>query len=103
VRAAFERATELGDVVRQAGALSARTLIFDVEPLVAYWDSDQEALDQGIARVLGEIAVLPAVQVVCRAARRWYRPELACKWSTWRRRASQRRPRRTGVFPGQGW
>jgi hypothetical protein len=64
MRAAFERATELGDVVRQARALSARTLIFDVEPLVAYWDSDQEALDQGIARVHGEIAMMTAEQVV---------------------------------------
>ncbi len=108
MRAAFERATGLGDVVRQAGALSARTLIFDVEPLVAYWDSGQEALDQGIARVLGEIAVLPAVQVVCFATNSSRRPsvvptERACKWFTWRRRVSQRRPRRTGVFPGQGW
>jgi hypothetical protein len=76
MRAAFERATELGDVVRQAGALSARTLIFDVEPLVAYWDSDQEALDQGIARVLGEIAVLPAVQVVCFATNSSRRPSV---------------------------
>ena len=74
MRTAFERATELGDVVRQAGALSARTLIFDVEPLVAYWDSDQEALDRGIARVLGEIAVLPAVQVVCFATNSSRRP-----------------------------
>ena len=34
--------------MRQAGALSARTLVFDIEPLVAYWDGGQEALDQGI-------------------------------------------------------
>ena len=59
MRAAFERATGLGDVVRWAGELAARTMIFDVEPLVAYWDGGQEALDQGMARVLSEVSVLP--------------------------------------------
>jgi len=65
VRAALELATDLDDVVRYARELSARTLIFDVEPLVAYWDGGQEALDRGVARVLGEVAALPDVQVVC--------------------------------------
>jgi predicted HAD superfamily phosphohydrolase YqeG len=65
VRASFTRAAGLTDVLRQAAEMSARTMIFDVEPLVAYWDSGQGALDQGIARVLGEVAVLPALQVVC--------------------------------------
>ena len=65
MRAALDRATDMGDVVRRAGELSAQTMIFDVEPLVAYWDGGQEALDQGISRVLSEVAVLPAVRVVC--------------------------------------
>ena len=63
--------------MRQAGALSARTLVFDVEPLVAYWDGGQEALDQGIARVLDEVAALPAVQVVCFATNSSRRPSVA--------------------------
>jgi predicted HAD superfamily phosphohydrolase YqeG len=74
VRAGFERVTGLDDVVRHAAELSARTLVFDVEPLVAYWDGGQEALDEGIARVLGEVAVLPAVQVVCFATNSLRRP-----------------------------
>ena len=76
MRAAFERATGMGDVVRRAGELSARTMIFDVEPLVAYWDGGQEALDQGIARVLSEVTVLPAVQVVCFATNSLRRPSV---------------------------
>ena len=76
MRAAFEHATGLDDVVRFAGELSARTLIFDIEPLVAYWDGGQEALDQGIARVLSEVAVLPAVQVVCFATNSSRRPSV---------------------------
>jgi predicted HAD superfamily phosphohydrolase YqeG len=76
LRVAFERATGLDDVVRQAGVLAARTLIFDIEPLVAYWDGGQEALDQGIARVLDEVAALPAVQVVCFATNSSRRPSV---------------------------
>src|ERR1700687_3250331 len=74
MRAAFERATGLGDVVRRAGELSARTMIFDVEPLVAYWDGGQEALDQGMARGLGEVSGLPALQVLCFATNSQRRP-----------------------------
>jgi len=61
-------------VVRHAAELSARTLVFDVEPLVAYWDGGQAALDEGIARVLSKVAVLPAVQVVCFATNSPRRP-----------------------------
>ena len=76
MRVTLGQATGLDDVVRQAGDLSARTMIFDVEPLVAYWDGGQQALDQGIARVLGEIAALPAVQVVCFATNSPRRPSV---------------------------
>jgi hypothetical protein len=76
VRAGFERVTGLDDVVRHAAELSARTLVFDVEPLVAYWDGGQQALDEGIARVLSEVAVLPAVQVVCFATNSMRRPSV---------------------------
>lgn len=65
MRTVFEYATDLGDAVRRAGKLSARTAIFGVEPLVACWNSSQEDLDGGIARVLSEIATLPTVEVVC--------------------------------------
>jgi predicted HAD superfamily phosphohydrolase YqeG len=76
VRAVFERATGLGDVVRWAGELSARTMIFDVEPLVAYWNGGQEALDQGIERVLSAVAVLPAMEVLCFATNSSRRPSV---------------------------
>jgi hypothetical protein len=49
-------------VFAEAGKLSVRTMIIDVEPLVASWRSGQEALDRGIARVLGEVRLLPSVR-----------------------------------------
>ena len=63
-------------MVRWAGELAARTMIFDVEPLVAYWDGGQEALDQGMARVLSEVSVLPALQVLCFATNSSRRPSV---------------------------
>ncbi len=65
MRAVLEHATGLGDAVRRARELSARTVIFDVEPLVAYWDGGQGELDQGIARVFSEVSAFPALQVLC--------------------------------------
>jgi hypothetical protein len=76
VRATFAQAAGLSDVVDRARDLSARTMIFDVEPLVAYWDGGQDALAQGIAEVLSEVAVLPALQVVCFATNSLRRPSV---------------------------
>jgi predicted HAD superfamily phosphohydrolase YqeG len=46
-------------------ALSAHTVVFDVEPLVAAWDGTQAALDDGIARVLDKVRAIPGVRAVC--------------------------------------
>jgi hypothetical protein len=76
MRPAYERAAGLGDAVRRAGKFSPRTVILDVEPLVAYWDSGRESLDRGIALVLGEVAAVPGVQVVCFATNSPRRPSV---------------------------
>jgi predicted HAD superfamily phosphohydrolase YqeG len=74
MRPAYAPVAGLREAVRLAWRLSARTVIFDVEPLVAHWDSGQEALDRGIAMVLGEVAPVPGVQVVCFATNSLRRP-----------------------------
>jgi hypothetical protein len=46
--------------------LAARTLVFDIEPLVADWDGTQDALERGIDATLGLVAAtIPNVQAVC--------------------------------------
>jgi len=76
VRAAYQRVAGLDAALRCVEELSARTAIFDIEPLVAYWDSGQEALERGVALLVMRACQLPEVQVVCfatnsaRAARR---------------------------------
>jgi predicted HAD superfamily phosphohydrolase YqeG len=74
VRAGYECLAGLGEVLDRVRELSAQTVVFDIEPLVAYWDSGQEALDQGIALVLSRVAAVPGVQVVCFATNSLRRP-----------------------------
>jgi predicted HAD superfamily phosphohydrolase YqeG len=74
VTSGYVRVTRLADVFAEARKLSVRTMIVDVEPLVASWRSGQEALDQGIARVLGEFRTLPSVRAVVFATNSARRP-----------------------------
>ncbi|HEX3517181.1 MAG TPA: hypothetical protein VHT26_24585 [Trebonia sp.] len=41
-----------------------RTMIVDVEPMVAWWDSGQQSLDRGVAAILAELDEVPELQVL---------------------------------------
>ena len=74
MRQPYEQYADLADLLRRTGELSAKTLIFDVEPLVATWDSGQEALDHGVADVAAQAAAVPGAEVVCFATNAFRRP-----------------------------
>ena len=82
--------------------LSARTVVLDVEPLVAYWDSGQEALDRGVALALGQAAAVPGVQVVCFATNSLRRPSVVpgCGGVRAVYLVSAGKPLRTGFYGG---
>ena len=65
MRGAYHPAADLDGLLEKAAELSAKTLVFDVEPLVAYWDNGQDALDRGVAEILAKAAAVPGVAVVC--------------------------------------
>jgi predicted HAD superfamily phosphohydrolase YqeG len=75
VRAGYERAAELDAVLSRVEELAARTVIFDVEPLVAYWDSGEDELERGVALIVLRAGQLPEVQVVCFATNSTRRPQ----------------------------
>ena len=102
MRPGYERITALGDVARLARELSARTMIFDVEPLIAYWDSGQESLDRGIGLVLSEVAAVPCVQVVCFSTNSLRRPSVVPSAAGVRvvYLASAGKPMRTAAYRG---
>jgi hypothetical protein len=88
--------------------LAARAVIFDVEPLVSHWNGTQKDLDEGIARVLSEIAKLPTVELVCFSTNSLRRPSVVPSVAGVRvgYLASAGKPLRTMAyqrFPGQGW
>jgi predicted HAD superfamily phosphohydrolase YqeG len=65
VKAAYYRAADLEGLLAKAAELSAKTLVFDIEPLVAYWDNGQEALDLGVQTIFAAAVTVPGVAVVC--------------------------------------
>jgi predicted HAD superfamily phosphohydrolase YqeG len=61
----YERLADMDEVVRRATQLSVRTMVFDIEPLVAYWNSTQYELDQGVRTVLRQVEPIPGLRIVC--------------------------------------
>ena len=76
VRSPYERLTELDEVLERAGKLSLRALIFDIEPLVSWWGSRQEALDLGVATVVAKVSMLPTLRVLVFATNSERRPSV---------------------------
>jgi predicted HAD superfamily phosphohydrolase YqeG len=103
VRAGYQRVEGLDAALRCVEELSARTVIFDVEPLVAYWDSGQEALERGVTLLVTRACQLPEVQVVCFATNSARRPQAVpeCGGARVVYLASARKPMR--ITPYQGF
>jgi hypothetical protein len=100
VTAGYANVTGLADLLTEARKLAVRTMIVDVEPLVAFWGSDQRTLDRGIARVLGEIRTVPSVRAVVFATNSARRPSIvpACEGIQVRYVASARKPLHTAPY-----
>ena len=96
----YANVTGLANLLTEARKLAVRTIIVDVEPLVAFWDSDQRTLDRGIARVLGEIRAVPSVRAVVFATNSARRPSVvpACEGIQVRYEASARKPLHTAPY-----
>jgi hypothetical protein len=62
------------DLPRLVATMTVRTIVFDIEPLVAPWYGSQDALDAGIARVLDQVAAVPGLRAVCFATNSARRP-----------------------------
>jgi len=50
--------------VRHLEELSPRTVLFDVEPLIAYWDTDRGSLEKGVAAMLRALSGFSGIGVV---------------------------------------
>ena len=102
VRHEYRQVTTLDEALRIAGELPARTVVLDVEPVVAEWRGDQHDLDRGVARALRQAAAVPGVLVVCFATNSARRPTAVPSWPGVRTvyLASADKPFRTGPYRG---
>jgi len=102
MRSRYERHAELDDVLDRARKLSLRTMIFDVEPLVSWWDNRQESLDFGVAMIVGKVSALPTVRTLVFATNSARRPSATPAGSGIRviYLASAGKPLRTSPYRG---
>ncbi len=61
----YQQFADEHDLPRLIAERSARTVVLDVEPLVAAWDGTQDSLDTGVARVLDQVVGVEGVRAVC--------------------------------------
>jgi predicted HAD superfamily phosphohydrolase YqeG len=89
----YLRAATAGEVWAYVTTQRAKTLVFDVEPLVAFWDTDQGVLHDGMEAALASVVSASPDWVVfaTNSARRPLTPP-AVTWANVRYVASARKP-----------
>jgi predicted HAD superfamily phosphohydrolase YqeG len=100
VTSGYERSSEPRDLIGRAAGLAAKSIVIDVEPLIASWDSSQETLDQGVAAMLDQVSEIEGLQAVCFATNSTRRPSAAPVGTGLRvvYLASARKPFRTAPY-----
>jgi predicted HAD superfamily phosphohydrolase YqeG len=64
MRVGYRQVDDLDDVVTWLTELGARTVIFDVEPLIAAWDTGQDVLRHGVQAAIAQVLVIQGIEVV---------------------------------------
>ena len=75
MRTSYERIDDPEQVLNLIARVAPRSVIFDVEPLVAFWDTDTATLDRGIASLLEGLRNLTGIEVVVFATNSARRPD----------------------------
>src|SRR5262245_32817632 len=66
MRVAYKRLTDASGIMSWLAGSGAVSIVVDVEPLVAFWDTDDQALVRGVCGFRGRVAdQAPGVRVVC--------------------------------------
>jgi predicted HAD superfamily phosphohydrolase YqeG len=64
MRVSYRRVHDLDDVMTWLTELGARTVIFDVEPLIALWDTGHDVLRQGVDATVDQVLTVKEIEVV---------------------------------------
>jgi predicted HAD superfamily phosphohydrolase YqeG len=102
MKVAYERLVNPDEMLDHLRRLAPRTVVFDVEPLVAYWDTDQATLATGVAtilrQVLGGVANVEVVVFATNSSRRLPANTSAARHPTMRYLAGAAKPLRTAPY-----
>jgi predicted HAD superfamily phosphohydrolase YqeG len=74
MRIAYQRHANPDAVIHSMRDLAPRTLVVDIEPFIAAWDTGQSSLSRGIAWFLDQISAAPHLTTVCFATNSRRRP-----------------------------
>src|SRR5256885_5336310 len=74
LRISYYECTSADEVFQYITEHAPRTVIFDVEPLVAYWNTDTVTLDKGLSYFVARTADIPSVQAIGFATNSHRRP-----------------------------
>lgn len=64
MRVPYREVTNLSTVVDWLDELGARTVVLDVEPLVAVWDTGEAELERGVEEAVALLAEVPSLESV---------------------------------------
>ena len=74
MRTTYYEHADRDELYARVAQLAPRSVIVDIEPLVAYWDTDTAALDDGISRFLADISRIPSIDFIAFATNSTRRP-----------------------------
>lgn len=107
MRVPYQRFNNPEDIIHALGTISPRTVIVDVEPLVAAWNSENSSLSHGAEFFLERASATPRLSVICFStnSRRRLTSDISSELQTVRYISSACKPLRTAYyreFPGPG-
>jgi predicted HAD superfamily phosphohydrolase YqeG len=79
VKVDYEKLSSLDKILERVIELSPATVIMDVEPLVAHWNSTQQELDRGLALVVSRAEAQTAIKIICFASNSARHPSVTLK------------------------
>jgi predicted HAD superfamily phosphohydrolase YqeG len=65
LRTTYQRLSDPDAVIRGLGQIAPRTVVVDIEPLIAAWDSGQPSLSHGVTHFLDQVSTVRELAAVC--------------------------------------
>ncbi len=64
MRADYQQVSDRDELLSRVGKLSPKTVIFDIEPIVAFWNTGTSELSGGVERFAGTLSAIPGIEFI---------------------------------------